>query len=391
MLTQKYRPKLENIPHDIKQLVEFVTKYSKQKKKALLLHGPAGTGKTSAVYALAEKLDLELVEVNASDFRNADEINAKIGNAIKQQSLFSRGKLILIDELDGIAGNEDRGGVSALAELLTKSKFPIIMTANSPWEQKLAPLRTKSILVEFPALPVASMLPALKRISDGEKLQIDDYFLKTLARRSGGDLRGAIIDLQTLLPSPTNKDLDSLHERERAESIMQVLVKIFKSTDANIARSALDNYNDDLNECLLWLDENLPKEYKLNDLQRAYDCLSKADVFQGRIRRWQYWRFLVYVSALMTAGVALAKDKRSNEFVQYERTQRILKLWMAKQKYARRTKIAGKLGSLTHCSKKKALHGVVALQSLYKSQHPVTLSLTKELKLDDEELEWLEK
>lgn len=388
MLTQKYKPELEHIPQDIKPLVEFVANYSKQKKKALLLHGPAGTGKTAAVYALAKKLGLELVEVNASDFRNADEINAKIGNALKQQSLFSRGKLILIDELDGIAGNEDRGGVSALADLIMHSKFPIIMIANTPWEQKLNPLRTKSLLVEFPAVPAASMVPVLRRICDGETLAFDDFFLKTLARRSGGDLRGAIIDLQTLSAS---KDLDSLHERERAENIMQVLVKIFKSTDANIARSALDNYNDDLNECLLWLDENLPKEYKLADLQRAYDWLSKADVFQGRIRRWQHWRFLVYVSALMTAGVALSKDKRSNEFVQYERTHRILKLWMAKQKYARRTKIAEKLGSLTHCSKKKALQGVVALQSLYKSRHPITLSITKELKFDDEELEWLGK
>ena len=211
LLTDKYKPTLEHIPQDMKPVVEYVTSYTKQKKKSLLIYGPTGTGKTAAVYALAEKLGVELVEVNASDFRSADEINAKIGNALKQQSLFSKSKLILIDELDGISGNEDRGGVSALTDLIANAKFPVILIANDPFESKFNPLRTKSVLLEFPAIPVAAMVSALKRIVEGEKITVDDSFLKSLARRSGGDLRGAIIDLQTLLPAPSMKDLDTLH------------------------------------------------------------------------------------------------------------------------------------------------------------------------------------
>ena len=101
--THKHAPTFEEIPHDTKELFNYVTTYAKQKKKALLLHGPTGTGKTAAVHALARKLDLELVEINASDYRTADEINAKVGMALKQMSLFSKSKLILVDELDGIA------------------------------------------------------------------------------------------------------------------------------------------------------------------------------------------------------------------------------------------------------------------------------------------------
>ena len=393
LLTDKYKPTLEHIPQDMKPVVEYVTSYTKQKKKSLLIYGPTGTGKTAAVYALAEKLGVELVEVNASDFRSADEINAKIGNALKQQSLFSKSKLILIDELDGISGNEDRGGVSALTDLIANAKFPVILIANDPFESKFNPLRTKSVLLEFPAIPVAAMVSALKRIVEGEKITVDDSFLKSLARRSGGDLRGAIIDLQTLLPAPSMKDLDTLHERQHAESIRQVLVKIFKSTDEHLARTAFDVVDEDLNECMLWIDENLPKEYKAPaDIARAYNWLSKADVFQGRIRRWQHWRFLVYVSALMSAGVALAKDKKSPDFVQYERTQRILKLWMAKQKYARRTRVGEKVGAAPHTSKKKAVHDSVPfIYALYQKRHPSTALISSQLKFDEEELEWLEK
>ena len=212
----KHKPELEQIPHYTKPLLDFATNYSKQKKKALLLHGPAGTGKTAAIQALAKKTGLELIEVNASDYRNADEINSKIGNAIKQQSLFATSKIILVDELDGISGTEDRGGIAALASLIQQSKFPIILIANDPWDSKFNPLRTKSILIEFPAINMTEMVPVLQRILEKEKIKADEIVIKTLARRSGGDLRGAITDLQTLsqINALTVKGLETLHERE---------------------------------------------------------------------------------------------------------------------------------------------------------------------------------
>jgi len=392
---QKYKPTLENIPCDTKQLYDFVTNYAKQKKRALLLYGPTGTGKTAAVHALAKKLGLELIEVNASDYRNADEINSKVGNALKQQSLFSTGKLILVDEVDGIAGNEDRGGVAALADLIAESTFPIILTANDPWDSKFNTIRTKSTLLEFPSVSITAMLSVLQRILTAEKLAADDIVLKTLCRRSGGDLRGAITDLQMLAQAGTLtiKGLETLHDREHSESIMQALVKILKSTDPQVAVTALDLVDEDIDEAFLWIDENLPKEYKNPaDLARAYEALSKADVYRGRIRRWQYWRYLAYVDVLITAGVAVAKDKKSTEFVSYTRTTRLLKHWMANQKYARRKRVAEKLAAATHCSKKKALQDSLPyIYRLYQQKHPSTAAITEELKLDEEELEWLNK
>ncbi len=395
MWVHKYKPKLADIPQDVKTLREFITNYSKQKKRALLVHGPPGTGKTASVHAVARELGLELVELNASDFRNADEINSRVGNALKQSSLFSNGKLILIDELDGISGNEDRGGISALADLLTGSKFPIVLIANDPWDKKLNTLRTKSALVEFPSVPASSVVAVLQKILSSEKADADDIVLKSLARRSGGDLRGAITDAQVLAQANalTVSGLETLSERERSESIMQALVKILKSTDPAIAISALDLLDENIDEAFLWIDENMPKEYKNpQDLVRAYEALSKADVYRGRIRRWQYWRYLAYVNVLLTAGVAVAKDKKSSAFVQYGRTQRLLKLWMANQKYARRKRVAEKLAPVIHCSKKKALQeSLPFIHHIYQKKHSSAELITKELELDEEELEWLGK
>ena len=107
---------------------------------------------------------------------------------------------------------------------------------------------------------------------------------------------------------------------------------------------------------MLWLDANLPEEYaRPEDLARAYDALSKADVFQRRIRRWQHWRFLVYINALLTAGVAVAKDKKYEKFVQYKPTGRLLKIWWANQKSMKKKAIAEKIAHKTHSSKKDIL------------------------------------
>ena len=105
------------------------------------------------------------------------------------------------------------------------------------------------------------------------------------------------------------------------------LLKVFKTTDPFVALSAFDNVNEDFDKRFLWIDENLPREYKdPKSLARAYDALSKADVFRGRIRRWQHWRFLVYIRAYLTAGVAVSKDEKYKKMVQYARSTRPLKI-----------------------------------------------------------------
>src|SRR3989339_2083721 len=65
------------------------------RKKALILNGPVGTGKTSIAIALADKYNLELFELNASDLRNRTKLEEILKPSIEQQSLFKKGKLIL--------------------------------------------------------------------------------------------------------------------------------------------------------------------------------------------------------------------------------------------------------------------------------------------------------
>ena len=104
--------------------------------------------------------------------------------------------LILIDELDGISGRYDRGAASALLKFLETSSFPIIMTANNPFDKKFKALVKKSAMIEFQPLSKTYVASVLQKIVKAEGVNADSAALESLAWRAGGDLRGAITDLQ---------------------------------------------------------------------------------------------------------------------------------------------------------------------------------------------------
>ncbi|NOZ80757.1 MAG: replication factor C large subunit [DPANN group archaeon] len=397
---RKYEPEKakdifgQDVP--LARLRAFIEHVQASKRKGVIIHGPNGCGKTVSVYAIAHELDLEVLEVNASDFRNKDKINAVLGNALHQRSLFGRGKVILVDEVDGLSGQKDRGGMAALAALLDRSPYPLVMTCADPYIRQLKGVKKKSELITFQPLDYLTLFSLLKKIADKEGFSYEETALKSLARMAGGDARAAINDLQTVhafQKKVDRKSLEVLGERDSHESIKDVLIRIFKTTDADIARAALWNVKENIDEVMLWIDENLPKEYrKPDDLSRAYDRLSRADVFRGRIRRWQHWGYLVYMNALLSAGIATAKDARYPSFTSFTQTRRLLKLWMANQKYLKKKSIAAKIGQHTHSSTTYALqHAVPYFRQMFRHDKEGTALMAQELDLVQEEIDWLQK
>lgn len=379
----------------LREIKEFITNFKKQKKKGLILTGPVGCGKTSSVYAVAKELDCEITEVNASDERNTDKIEQIIGSCAKQQSLFFRNKVILIDEVDGVSGQDDRGGILALVKVLEETKFPLIFTANDVWDKKFSSLRKKCNVITFNDLSFESVYSVLSNISKNENLKINDLGLKMLARRSGSDLRGAIIDLQTLSISGQieAKDIEELGYREQTDDIKKALTKIFKFSTPSVVLDAFNTVNEDIEECMLWIDENLPKEYlDPESLNNAYNALSRADVFYGRIRRWQHWRFLVYVNSLITAGIAVSKKEKNKANINYEQTSRILSIFIQNQKNLKRNSIAEKIASHTHSSIKHVIkNDIYVYKYMYRTNALNCDTISQNLDLTEEEIEWLKK
>ncbi|MBI2145698.1 replication factor C large subunit [Candidatus Woesearchaeota archaeon] len=381
----------------VQQLVGFVKGFSRTgRRKAALLYGPVGSGKTCSVYAVASELGLEVLETNASDFRNADGITSTAGAASRQMSLFNRGKVILIDEIDGISGQQDRGGVGAIQELIESSAFPVVMTANDPSDKKFAPLRKASFMVEFQQMPVPAVKERLAKIAVAEKIAIDGDALTILANRSAGDLRGAITDLQ-LLGSMSGKlsteAVSELSERNRNEEMSSALLRVFKTTDVGIAAAAFEKVEAQPEECFAWIDENLPNEYKKpEELAAAYDALSRADVFRGRIMRRQDWRLLTYYIQLMSIGTAIAKERKYDWIAPFKQPSRGLKIFIARAKHQRKLDIAAKIAELLHAPKSAVLSDTLPFLRLIFSRENDKRKIEKmaaELGLEPDEVNWL--
>lgn len=364
------------------------------KKKAILLYGPPGAGKTTTIHAYTKEKDLEIVEVNASDLRNKDQLELTLGSAIGQQSLFSKGKVILIDEVDGIAGREDRGGLSAIASMIDRSTYPIFLTANDPFDRKFSGLRKKSNMIEFAALDSKSVASILKKICDKENITHDESAITALARRSGGDARAAINDLQGAILRSKEITKDSIEmpgERNKLESMPSALVRIFKTLQIDVARKAFDDVSENIDELFLWMEYNTAREYtKPSDRARAYEFIAKADVFRGRIRRRQHWRFITYIRDFLSAGVAISKDEKYREFVKYMPTMRLLRIWQLNNKMRKRNNLAKAIAPDLHTSSKRIVQDALPF---FKAASQKNKTFAKEFseffELDSDLSEWL--
>jgi replication factor C large subunit len=378
--TAKYAPTSPDEMTAQRAAIEQLRMFVKARKPGslALLHGPQGSGKTSMVHALARSLGMELLEVNASDVRNERSILETLGPALKNQSLFGAGKLILFDEVDGLSGHGDRGGLGALLSLAAETTFPIVATANDPWDSKFNELRKRSVLIPVKGVAYTAIVPVLRRIATAEGLDYSDEALQVLARRAGGDIRAAITDLQTLGSFIDVARVETVEQRDVTGNIIDAVRVVLKTRDPKTARDMLDNLSEDIDEIFLWMDENLPKEYrKPEDLLRGYQAIATADRFRGRIRKWQHWRFLVYCYDLLGPGVALSKSEKYDGFLQVARTQRLLSVWRSKS--AKRDSIIAKLATNQHISKKQA-------RREFRILRPV---LARAEFLEDEERAWL--
>ena len=387
---EKYRPKkFEDIVgqnETIEKVKEYYKKFPKTKKKALLLGGSPGIGKTTIVQVLAKENHTEVFELNASDTRNKSSIIEILKPVLKQASLFKKNKLILIDEVDGISGIKDRGGITELLKLIEISTYPIICTANDVWLKKLSALRKKCEIIELNEISPANAKQVLKKILANENKEVTLNVLNKIAINSKGDLRSAINDLETASALKKPEEI-ILSDRNKKENIFNVMKTIFQDTPNNSMIKLFDKLDMPLDEISLWIEENIPKIYSEEELEKAYDSLAKSNLFKSRIYKQQYWRFLVYENIFSSYGISAAKGKTEKKgFYKYTKPERILKIWLNNIKHAKRKTIAEKYSKKTHVGTKRILKEFQEIKKILNNP-----AVQKELKLDSDEIKYIEK
>jgi replication factor C large subunit len=325
-------------------------------KKAVLIYGPPGIGKTLLVEVSAKQFNLELIEINAGDIYSGEVVRKIALGTSKEKSFENKMKIILIDELDSIEGSKLNQSLPYILELIHESFCPVVLIANDGWKPELWQIRNVAYMIEMKKLNTKQIISYLEKICKEEKLEYEEAALKIVAERSEGDMRSAILDLQlvSVFKRVGVKEVNLLAPKDRQLDVFSVIRKIIYTTTFLSAKNAAEEFPYDPETLMLWINENIPRFYTNPiDLATAYDRLSQADIFKNIAEKQRYWRFLLYFIEEMTAGVALAKTtKPTHSYIQFPSTLKLL----GKQKKTREIKkiFLEKIAKLTHMSTKKA-------------------------------------
>ncbi|WP_424359069.1 replication factor C large subunit [Methanocella sp. MCL-LM] len=392
--TEKYRPvSLADIVGNdaaVKALRQWAETFGTG-KKAVILYGGPGVGKTSAALALAHDMGWDYIELNASDVRTKDAINRIAGPAATAGTFEGTGgrRLVILDEADNLHGNADRGGESAIINVIKHASQPVILIANDMYAMS-KPLRESALQVQFRAILSTSVAKVLRKVCAKEGLDCDPEALMKIAERTN-DLRSAINDLQAAAQGSgqvTVADV-STADRDVPETIFKVMGMIFRGKNMREALNATYGLDENPEDLIGWVDENLPREYQDDDLERGFDALSKADMYLGRTRRRQDYGMWRYAGFMMVCGVNRARRRHYGGFSRYSPPTYWQKLGRTKSARTLRDSIAAKVGKACHSSKAEARSSYLPLIQYLFDKDEYAIKLSAQLKLEEDEIAFL--
>src|SRR5579862_5874574 len=219
-LYRKYRPQTfadvvgqEAVVRTLSNAIE-----SGNLRQAYLFAGPRGTGKTSLARILAKSVNcklgptahpdntchacvsisngtsLDVVEMDAASQRGIDDIR-EIRDRVVLQPVEGRSKVYILDEAHQLTD----AAWNALLKLIEEPPPHLLFVFCTTELAKVLPTvrsRCQTFVFQRPRLP--ELLKLLRRVADGESMEVPDAALALVARSARGSFRDAVSTLDQL-------------------------------------------------------------------------------------------------------------------------------------------------------------------------------------------------
>jgi replication factor C subunit 2/4 len=200
---EKYRPKiLDDIVGNHSAIKQFKVIAENGNIPHMILTGSPGTGKTTSIICLAKLLlgseyQNSFLELNASDERGIDVIRSKITTFCKKKVTLPSGrhKIIFLDEVDSMTSTAQQA-LRRIIELHAMSTR-FVMACNTS-TKIIEAIQSRCSVIRFGRINADDMKIRLEQICEIEKIKHTEEGLDALTLSSGGDMRNAINNLQSV-------------------------------------------------------------------------------------------------------------------------------------------------------------------------------------------------
>ena len=211
----------QNIANEIRQ---WICQYENKNthKKALLIHGKSGIGKTLLVKILLKELGYHMYYFDSSIARNKKWVNDVLVEVVNSKGFFIKRKIVVIDDMDAFTNTNDYGGISEIIKLINPLKgmmsvakvekvkrdsiwkIPIIFICNNVKSNKFTDLTKECDIIEFPIATTNDLYKISKKC---KCLKKDVY---SFIQHCNGDIRFFLNNIQfygkNINVSKTNTD-----------------------------------------------------------------------------------------------------------------------------------------------------------------------------------------